>query len=109
MGILWAISAMWEITEVQFAHLLPNFVECWWDALILDVIICNGIGIWVGLRICKLMEMREFKWVSIFLSTECKFNAKILHLIRFQRYIFLFNNWFWIYFVFKLAIIFFFI
>ena len=58
---------MWEITEVQFAHLLPNFVECWWDALILDVIICNGIGIWVGLKICKLMEMREFKWVSILL------------------------------------------
>jgi phosphatidylserine synthase 1 len=50
-GILWTISVMWEITEVRphtqkhtltvdkfnfffklqiaFAHLLPNFVECW--------------------------------------------------------------------------------
>lgn len=56
---------MWEITEITFAHLLPNFVECWWDALILDVLVCNGIGIWVGLKICKILEMREYKWVSI--------------------------------------------
>lgn len=65
MGILWAISAMWEVTEIAFAHLLPNFVECWWDALILDVIVCNGAGIWFGLQICKMLEMREYKWASI--------------------------------------------
>lgn len=65
MGILWAISVMWEITEMAFAHLLPNFVECWWDALILDVLICNGLGIWCGLKICKILEMREYKWASI--------------------------------------------
>lgn len=65
MGILWAISIMWEITEIAFAHLLPNFVECWWDALILDVLLCNGFGIWCGLKFCKILEMREYKWVSI--------------------------------------------
>lgn len=65
MGILWAISVMWELTEIAFAHLLPNFVECWWDALILDVLICNGLGIWCGLKICKILEMREYKWASI--------------------------------------------
>lgn len=65
MGILWAMSIMWEVTEIAFAHLLPNFIECWWDALILDILLCNGIGIWVGLKICKWFEMREYKWVSI--------------------------------------------
>lgn len=65
VGILWAISVMWEITEMTFAHLLPNFIECWWDALILDVLICNGLGIWCGLKICKMLEMREYKWASI--------------------------------------------
>lgn len=65
MLILWAISCMWEITEVAFAHLLPNFVECWWDALILDVLLCNGFGIWCGLKICRMLEMREYKWESI--------------------------------------------
>ncbi|XP_055694455.1 phosphatidylserine synthase [Lutzomyia longipalpis] len=65
MGILWAISIMWEITEIAFAHLLPNFVECWWDALILDVVVCNGVGIWCGLKLCKMLEMREYRWISI--------------------------------------------
>lgn len=64
-GLLWAISALWEFTEMAYAHLLPNFVECWWDALILDVLLCNGLGIWCGLRLCKLLEMREYKWASI--------------------------------------------
>jgi phosphatidylserine synthase 1 len=65
MGLLWAISCMWEITEIAFIHLLPNFVECWWDSIILDVIVCNGFGIWCGLAICRALEMREYKWVSI--------------------------------------------
>jgi phosphatidylserine synthase 1 len=56
---------MWEITEVAFAHLLPNFAECWWDALILDVLLCNGLGIWVGMKICQFIEMREYRWASI--------------------------------------------
>lgn len=64
-SILWAISVMWEITEMMFAHLLPNFVECWWDALILDVLLCNGSGIYCGITLCRLLEMREYKWVSI--------------------------------------------
>lgn len=64
-GICWTISVMWEITEVVFAHLLPNFVECWWDALILDVLLCNGLGIWLGMQICKMLEMRTYKWESV--------------------------------------------
>ncbi|KAE8748643.1 hypothetical protein FOCC_FOCC004654 [Frankliniella occidentalis] len=65
LGILWAMSIMWELTEMIFAHLLPNFIECWWDAWILDVLVCNGLGICVGLWICKRLEMRDYKWASI--------------------------------------------
>lgn len=64
-GICWTISVMWEITEVAFAHLLPNFIECWWDALLLDVLLCNGLGIWFGMFICKKLEMRIYNWESI--------------------------------------------
>ncbi|XP_022258316.1 phosphatidylserine synthase 1-like [Limulus polyphemus] len=64
-GICWTISVTWEITEVFFAHLLPNFIECWWDALILDVLLCNGLGIWFGMFICKKLEMRTYNWESI--------------------------------------------
>jgi phosphatidylserine synthase 1 len=64
-GILWSISIMWELTEMVFGHLLPNFYECWWDNLVLDVIVCNGLGIFTGMQVCKFLTMREFKWESV--------------------------------------------
>ncbi|KAL1431322.1 hypothetical protein MTO96_014341 [Rhipicephalus appendiculatus] len=64
-GICWTISVTWEMTEMAFAHLLPNFKECWWDAIVLDVLLCNGLGIWFGMRICEKLEMRSYKWESI--------------------------------------------
>lgn len=64
-GILWAISIMWECTELFFAHVLPNFAECWWDAIVFDVLICNGLGIHFGMLLCRWMEMKHFQWESI--------------------------------------------
>lgn len=64
-GLLWSVSIMWELTEMVFGHLLPNFYECWWDNLVLDVLVCNGLGIFTGMQVCKFLEMREFKWESI--------------------------------------------
>jgi len=56
---------MWELTEMVFGHLLPNFYECWWDNLVLDILICNGLGIFTGMQVCKFLTMREYKWESI--------------------------------------------
>ncbi|CAL2049218.1 unnamed protein product [Caenorhabditis brenneri] len=65
-GVLcWYISIAWELTEIVFTQLLPNFAECWWDAIILDVLICNGLGIWAGLQVCKWLSMRNYHWESI--------------------------------------------
>ena len=64
-GMVWAISIMWELTEVFFEHLLPNFGECWWDTLILDMLVCNGIGIHIGMTLIRHLEMKHFHWESI--------------------------------------------
>ena len=48
-----------------FGHLLPNFYECWWDNLVLDVLICNALGIFTGMQVCKFLEMRAYHWESI--------------------------------------------
>ncbi|XP_022101472.1 phosphatidylserine synthase 1-like [Acanthaster planci] len=64
-GILWTLSLTWELTEFAFIHLLPNFAECWWDALILDFLLCNGMGICLGLYLCKKLEITTFHWDSI--------------------------------------------
>ncbi|XP_071810795.1 phosphatidylserine synthase 1-like isoform X2 [Apostichopus japonicus] len=64
-GILWTISIMWEITEFFYIHLLPNFAECWWDTLLLDVLVCNGLGIYVGMKVGDWLEIRNYHWDSI--------------------------------------------
>lgn len=63
--VLWTISIMWECTELFFAHVLPNFYECWWDAVLFDVVFCNGCGIFVGMALCRKLEVRQFHWESI--------------------------------------------
>ncbi len=49
---------------MAFGHLLPNFYECWWDNLVLDVLVCNGLGIYFGMFVCQYFEMREHHWES---------------------------------------------
>ncbi|CAD5227029.1 unnamed protein product [Bursaphelenchus xylophilus] len=63
--ICWYISILWELTELFFGHLLPNFRECWWDAIVLDILLCNGLGIYCGIKLCKFLEFHEFHWESI--------------------------------------------
>ncbi|XP_034030861.1 phosphatidylserine synthase 1 isoform X1 [Thalassophryne amazonica] len=64
-GLCWSISITWELTELFFMHLLPNFAECWWDQVILDILLCNGGGIWLGMTVCRFLEMRTYHWASI--------------------------------------------
>ncbi|MCJ8746375.1 hypothetical protein PDJAM_G00140990 [Pangasius djambal] len=64
-GLCWTISITWELTELFFMHLLPNFAECWWDQVILDILLCNGGGIWLGMTVCRFLEMRTYRWASI--------------------------------------------
>ncbi|PAA57415.1 hypothetical protein BOX15_Mlig026893g1 [Macrostomum lignano] len=64
-GLAWLLSVNWEITELAFSHILPNFRECWWDIVLLDVLLCNGLGIYLGMQLCKWLEMRSYHWESI--------------------------------------------
>jgi phosphatidylserine synthase 1 len=59
-GICWTISIMWELTEIFFGHLLPNFYECWWDNIILDVLLCNGMGIFTGMYGLFLYNIKKY-------------------------------------------------
>lgn len=58
----WVLSVMFEILELSLKHHLPNFVECWWDSWILDVLICNPIGIWAGMKTCQYFDMKLYDW-----------------------------------------------
>ena len=63
--LCWLISIGWEVTEVLFSGVLPNFSECWWDQVLFDVLLCNALGIYIGNWLSKYLECREYRWESI--------------------------------------------
>ncbi|EER12324.1 Phosphatidylserine synthase, putative [Perkinsus marinus ATCC 50983] len=62
----WFFSIGWEFVEKSLVFAVPNFAECWWDSWIMDVLLCNGIGIEIGLYLCNYLEFKEYHWSSIF-------------------------------------------
>ncbi|XP_039267130.2 phosphatidylserine synthase 2-like [Styela clava] len=59
------LSAVFELLEYTLEHQLPNFSECWWDHWILDFIVCNGLGIYFGLKCLKYLSVKEYKWQGL--------------------------------------------
>ncbi|WAQ82502.1 hypothetical protein PtA15_2A819 [Puccinia triticina] len=58
----WILSVGFEVMEYSLQHHLPNFAECWWDHWILDVLICNWGGLWLGMKTCEWLRVRPFSW-----------------------------------------------
>eukprot|EP00485_Elphidium_margaritaceum_P008401 CAMPEP_0202693098 /NCGR_PEP_ID=MMETSP1385-20130828/7312_1 /ASSEMBLY_ACC=CAM_ASM_000861 /TAXON_ID=933848 /ORGANISM="Elphidium margaritaceum" /LENGTH=258 /DNA_ID=CAMNT_0049348737 /DNA_START=490 /DNA_END=1266 /DNA_ORIENTATION=+ len=64
--MLWCMSLMWELVELSTYYYIPNFAECWWDQWVLDFLICNGIGLEVGLIVCSYLEHKKYEWCELF-------------------------------------------
>jgi phosphatidylserine synthase 2 len=58
----WVLSIVFELIELSLKHHLPNFCECWWDSLVLDILLFNGGGIFIGLLICRWFKLRRYSW-----------------------------------------------
>lgn len=63
--LLWSLSILFEFMELTFQHMLPNFNECWWDSWILDVAVCNNIGIITGLWTVRYFGSQQYNWRGI--------------------------------------------
>jgi phosphatidylserine synthase 2 len=59
----WIMSIGFEIIEITFRHWLPNFYECWWDHLLLDLFGCNWLGIVLGAYTCRLLNVWDLNWM----------------------------------------------
>ncbi|KAG2174799.1 hypothetical protein INT43_005861 [Umbelopsis isabellina] len=62
----WILSIMFEVMEYSLQHQLANFAECWWDHWILDVLICNWAGIYLGMKTCQYFEVKHYSWAGHF-------------------------------------------
>ncbi len=59
-GMLWSMNVLWECTQVFLSFTLPNYRQCWWDALLFDMPICNGLAIHLGMFLCTKLEVTHF-------------------------------------------------
>ena len=57
-SLCWTLSVLFEVMEYSLSHQLPNFAECAWDHWILDVLITNWLGIFIGMKICQYFECK---------------------------------------------------
>jgi phosphatidylserine synthase 2 len=55
--LIWIMSIGFEILERSLNQFIPNFHECWWDSLLLDLFGCNLIGILLGNLIIKKLKL----------------------------------------------------
>lgn len=82
------------VLQLTFRHMLPNFNECWWDSIVLDILICNWfgmiskppchficsasknvmdnsflvlmlVGIWAGMYTVRYFDGKTYEWVGI--------------------------------------------
>ncbi|GJQ08900.1 hypothetical protein GpartN1_g691.t1 [Galdieria partita] len=60
--VLWLASSLFELLEYLLKGMLPNFNECWWDSIILDLLCCNLVGIELGLIACKILQTKKYSW-----------------------------------------------
>ena len=60
--MLWVTSVMFEVLEASLQHVVPNFQECWWDHLLLDIWGFNLAGMVVGMWLVSKLAAGLFDW-----------------------------------------------
>ena len=62
--ILHIWSVLDELIELTLKDIRPNFSECWWDSLILDVLVANTLGIYIGMKCIEWMGSLKYDWLG---------------------------------------------
>jgi phosphatidylserine synthase 2 len=62
--IVWLWSILTEIMELTWQHIMPHFRECWWDHLIMDILLSNTPAIIVGVWCVRKLGIEEYDWMG---------------------------------------------
>ena len=57
------ISVGFEVLECSLQHILPNFQECWWDHMLLDILGMNLLGNALGIMTIRLLSNKKYNWI----------------------------------------------
>ncbi|KAH6912651.1 phosphatidylserine synthase 2 [Coprinopsis sp. MPI-PUGE-AT-0042] len=88
----WILSVAFELAEYSLQHQLPNFAECWWDHWILDVLVCNWLGTYLGMKVCQYFEVKPYEWRGLRQTKGLRSKAKRV-LSQFSPHDFTALNW----------------
>ena len=58
------LSFLFEMMEITFSNWLPNFIECWWDQVILDFLGMNMLGMILGYILVDYFKMKNYGWLE---------------------------------------------
>lgn len=85
--LLWVASWAWEVVEASLSGVLPNFAECWWDAVVLDVGLANAVGMEVGLAAAAAVGAVPMVWTRCLPEREkgTGERAAVVHLLSPKR------------------------
>ncbi|KAJ7578152.1 phosphatidyl serine synthase-domain-containing protein [Mycena floridula] len=72
----WILSIAFELAEYSLQHQLANFAECWWDHWILDVLVCNWLGTYLGMKVCQYLEVKPYEWRGLSQTRGLRSKAK---------------------------------
>lgn len=53
-----------EVVELSVQHILPHFRECWWDHILLDILMSNIPAITFGLWFMNKVGIRGYDWLG---------------------------------------------
>jgi phosphatidylserine synthase 2 len=57
---MWSIGD--ELLELSWQHILPHFRECWWDHILMDVILSNTPAIMLSLWVQKKIGLLRYNY-----------------------------------------------
>lgn len=55
-------SIAFEVVELSLVWLVPEFEECWWDSVFMDVLGANLLGMILGRITLKYLSCRDYTW-----------------------------------------------
>ncbi|KAH9155515.1 hypothetical protein LEN26_003294 [Aphanomyces euteiches] len=58
----WVLGIGFELLELIFQCIIPDFQECWWDSLFMDLLGANLLGMCLGSLTLKYLETKEYDW-----------------------------------------------
>lgn len=77
MCMIYSIS--FEIVELTL-WFIPEFQECWWDSVFLDMLGANMIGMFMGKLTLHYLSCKEYVWEP--LNTNAPFLSHVKHFAR---------------------------